>query len=189
VSAPARAGHIAPYRPSPAKVPAFRSAVVFMLWRRVGELLMYRRSLIIGLIASSYFAVRRANAWSLVTRQQLQRENVAPHEAAAPVTNRSGAPTIRILEPDTTKPIRSPVRIRVSFQAGANARILVNTLRVRYGFLGIDITRRILAHATPTSSGVSVENAELPRGHHRVTVQIADNLNRVGVQSFEFNVV
>ena len=150
---------------------------------------MHRRSLFLGVIASSYFGIRRANAWPLVTRQQLQRENAAPHEQAAPGPTQSGSPTIRIEEPDITRPVRSPVRIRISFQAAANARIVVNSLRVRYGFLGIDITRRILAHARPTASGVSVDDAELPRGRHKVTIQIADNMGRVGAKSFDFNVV
>ena len=150
---------------------------------------MHRRIVILGVIASSYFGICRANAWSLVTRQQERREDAAPHEQAARTPARSGAPTIRIQEPDITKPVKSPVKIRVSFQAGANARIVVDSLRVRYGFLGIDITRRLLAHARPTPSGVFVENADLPRGQHKVTVQIADNMGRVGVQSFDFNVV
>src|SRR5215472_857124 len=150
---------------------------------------MRRRSLILGMIASSYFGIRRVNAWPLVTRQQLHRENGAPHEQATPAPSRSGAPTIRIEEPDITRPIKSPVKIRISFQAAANARIVVNSLRVRYGFLGIDITRRILAHARPTPSGVSVEDAELPRGRHKVTIQIAENLGRVGAQSVDFNIV
>ena len=50
-------------------------------------------------------------------------------------------------------------------------------------------TRRILTHARPTASGVFVEDAELPRGRHRVTIQIADNVGRVGSNSFDFNVV
>ena len=153
------------------------------------SVLMHRRSLILGVIASSYFGIRRAKAWPLVTRQQLQRENAAPHEQTAPAPARSGAPTIRIEEPDITRPVRSPVNIRIRFQAAANARIEVNTLRVRYGRLGIDLTRRILAHARPTPSGVFVEDAELPRGRHRVTIQIADNMGRVGSKSFDFNVV
>jgi hypothetical protein len=119
----------------------------------------------------------------------LQRENAAPHEQNAPAQTRSGAPTIRIEEPDITRPVRSPVNIGIRFQAAANARIAVNSLRVRYGFLGIDITRRILAHARPTPTGVFVEEAELPRGRHKVTIQIADNMGRVGVKSFDFNVV
>jgi len=156
----------------------------FDTWER----LMQRRSLILGVIATSYFGIRRADAWPLVTRQQLQREHAAPHNQTAPAQGRSGAPTIRIEEPDITNPVRSPVNIRISFQAAANARIAVNSLRVRYGSLGIDITRRILAHARPTQSGVFVEDAELPRGRHRVTIQIADNMGRTGTKSFDFNV-
>jgi hypothetical protein len=150
---------------------------------------MDRRHLIAGAIASSCFAFRRASAWPLVTRQQLQRENAAPHNQTAPTPTPSGAPTIRIEQPDITRPIRSPVDIRISFQAAANSRIAVNSLRVRYGFLGIDITRRILAHARPTATGVFVEDAELPRGRHKVTIQIADNMGRTGATSFDFNVV
>ena len=150
---------------------------------------MYRRNLIVGVIASLCFGIRWANAWPLVTRRQQQRENAAPHTQTAPAPSRAGAPTIRIEEPDITRPIRSPVNIRISFQAAANARIAVNSLRVRYGFLGIDITRRILAHARPTPSGVFVEDAELPRGRHKVTIQIADNMGRVGSKSFDFNIV
>lgn len=150
---------------------------------------MHRRSLILGVIASSCFGIRGASAWPLVTRQQLQRENAAPHTRGAPAAPRSGAPTIRIEEPDTTRPIRSPVRIRVTFHATGNATIVVNSLRVRYGSLGIDITRRILAHARPTASGVTVNDAELPRGRHRVTIEIADNLGRVGTKSLQFTIV
>src|SRR5262249_44350714 len=130
---------------------------------------MYRRSLIVGAIASSCFAIRRASAWPLVTRQQQRRENAAPHEQAAPAATRPGAPTISIEAPDITRPVRSPVNIRITFQA--------------------DITRRILAHARPTPSGVFVEDAELPRGRHKVAIQIADNMGRVGAKSFDFNVV
>jgi hypothetical protein len=157
--------------------------------RTGGEFSMYRRNLIVGVIASACFGIRRASAWPLVTRQQVQRESAAPRGQAAPAPTRSGAPAISIEEPDITRPVRSPVNIRIRFQAAANARIEVNTLRVRYGRLGIDLTRRILAHARPTPSGVFVENAELPRGRHRVTIQIADNMGRVGSKSFDFNVV
>jgi hypothetical protein len=159
-----------------------------MLCQSGGGLSMYRRSLILGLIATSCFGIRAASAWSLVTRQQSQREHAAPHKQAAPAAPRSGAPTIRVEEPNTTRPINSPVRIRVTFQPASNATIVVDSFRVRYGSLGIDITRRILAHARPTASGVTVNDAELPRGRHRVTIQIADNLGRVGSKSLEFTV-
>ena len=150
---------------------------------------MDKRSVILGLVSWSTFGIWRANAWPLVTRQESQREHAAPHPQTAPAPTRSGAPTITIQEPNIARPIRTPVNIRIRFRAAGDARIAVNSLRVRYGALGIDITRRILAHARPTQSGVFVRNAELPRGRHRVTIQIADNMGRVGSRSFDFNVV
>jgi hypothetical protein len=150
---------------------------------------MDRRNLIFGMISSSCFGICRADAWPLITRQESQREHAAPHIQTAPAAPRSGTPTIRIEEPDLTRPVRLPANIRIRFHASADARIEVNTLRVRYGFLGIDITRRILAHARPNPSGVFVEDAELPRGRHRVTIQIADTMGRSASQSFDFNVI
>jgi hypothetical protein len=47
----------------------------------------------------------------------------------------------------------------------------------------------VLAHARPTPSGVFVRDVELPKGRHRVTIQIADSMGRVGFNSFDFNVV
>src|SRR5262249_10528141 len=63
------------------------------LWPKARRFRMYRRNLILGVIASSCFGIGRAKAWSLVTRQQQQRENAAPHKQAAPDPTRSGAPT------------------------------------------------------------------------------------------------
>ena len=150
---------------------------------------MHRRSLIIGLMSSPWFGTGLANAWPLITRQESQRENAAPHPHTAPTAPRSGTPTVRIEEPDISRPVRMPANIRIRFQPAANATINVSSLRVRYGYLGIDVTRRILAHATPTPSGVFVQDAELPRGRHRVTIQIADTMGRTGSQSFDFNIV
>lgn len=150
---------------------------------------MHRRNLILGVMSASCVGIGRSHAWPLITRQESQRENAAPHVQGAPAPVRSGTPTIRVEEPDITRPVRMPVNIRIRFQAATNARIDVNSLRVRYGFMGLDVTRRILAHARPTATGVFVEDAELPRGRHRVTIQVADNMGRLGSQSFDFNVV
>jgi hypothetical protein len=150
---------------------------------------MHRRTLILGLMSASCLGIRKSNAWPLATREQVRRENAAPHSQTVPIPAQSGAPTIRLEEPDITRPVRLPANIRLRFQPTVNARIVVDSLRVTYGFLRLDITRRILAHARPTPSGVYVEDVELPRGRHRVTVQVADNMGRIGSSSFEFNVV
>jgi hypothetical protein len=105
--------------------------------------------------------------------------------------SRPPAPTITVEQPDARKPIASPISIRLSFQPALGANIDPKTFHVTYGFglFAIDITSRILEHATLTSSGISADNARLPSGHHRVTVQIADDHGRVGTHTFEFTVV
>jgi hypothetical protein len=82
----------------------------------------------------------------------------------------------------------APVTIRVSFHPQSGATIDVMTFRVLYyGFF--DITSRIVQHAVLSASGISAANAQLPSGHHQVTVQIADNMRRFGSRTFEFTVV
>jgi len=92
-------------------------------------------------------------------------------------------------QPDTTKPIKSPVAIRASFHPHGGATIVLTSFKVTYGSLGIDITSRIVTHAKLNESGISAENAQLPSGHHKIAVQIADDKGRVGIESFEFTVV
>jgi hypothetical protein len=151
---------------------------------------MNRRKLIFGLIASSpYVGVCRADTWLLISKEEFEREKSAPHIQAAPLVPLPGAPTIKVEEPDTTKPIISPVTIRVSFHPEGNAKIDLNSFKVTYGFWEIDITGRILAHAKPSASGIFVKDAQLPAGHHKITVEIADDSGRLGIQSFEVTVV
>ena len=50
----------------------------------------------------------------------------------------------------------------------------------QYGWLGIDITARLLEHATETAYGLSAKNVDLPFGDHTITVSIADSNGRTG---------
>jgi hypothetical protein len=151
---------------------------------------MNRRMLIFGVLGSLYTEVCRAEEWPLVTKDEFERDiaGAAQIGATQPLIQ-PGAPTITVEEPDAEKLIKSPVTIRLSFRPTNGAVIDVKTLRVTYGFLGIDITSRIVEHATLSASGLFADNAQLPAGHHRVTIRIADNVGHVGVRTFEFTVV
>jgi hypothetical protein len=156
------------------------------------ERAMHRRALILGAIASSYVTVSRADSWSLITDDEFAKEKSAPQiETAPPSPTRTlgSPPTITVEQPDTTKPIKSPVTIRASFHPHGGAAIVVTSLRVTYGSLGIDITGRIIAHAKLSASGISADNAQLPSGHHKIAVQIADDKGSIGTQNFEFTIV
>jgi hypothetical protein len=79
-------------------------------------------------------------------------------------------------------------RIRIRFQAQTGAAINPGSCRVKYGWLGIDITDRLVAHAKIGASGISADYAEIPAGAYMITLQIADDLGRVGTRTFEFTV-
>jgi hypothetical protein len=91
--------------------------------------------------------------------------------------------------PDIKGPVRAPVDIRVHFVPRPNTSIDVATFKATYGWLGIDITSRLLSHASLSASGLSADNANLPPGDHRVTLSIADSLGQVGSRTFAFSVV
>jgi hypothetical protein len=150
---------------------------------------MHRRSFIIGLIASLRAAECRADQWSLITEEEFEREKLAPQIAAAPATPTPGAPIIEVKQPDETQPIQTPVTIRILFHPQSGATIDLPSFKVTYGFLGLDITDRIKQHAGLSPTGLSADNAQLPSGHYRVTLQIADNLHRVASRTLDFTVV
>jgi hypothetical protein len=156
---------------------------------------MYRRTFILAYLsawAACFSIVSRAAAWELITQEELKLENSHPHPAAAPKqTGQPGAPTIEVKQPDISKPVKAPVSIKILFNPQIGAAINPKSFRATYGWLGIDITDRILAHAQINSSGLTADNADIPPGQYRVTLQIADNQNppRVGVQTISFTVV
>ena len=151
---------------------------------------MNRRTLVFGLLAISYVKPANAAGWTLISKEEFERDSAAPHSRGpfAP-TAQSGAPLIEIEQPDETKPIKVPVTIRLRFLPQTGAAIDPTSFRATYGWLAIDITQRIIEHAQVNAAGLSASGADIPPGHHKVTLQIADNVHRVGIRTFEFTVV
>ena len=151
---------------------------------------MDRRSLIFGLLAVTYVNPCRAAAWTLISKEEFEQDSAAPRIRGfiAPATQ-AGAPVIEVDQPDETKSINVPVTIRLRFRPQAGAIIDLTSFRATYGWLGIDITQRILEHAQVNTSGLVANGADIPAGHHKVTLQVADNMHRVGMRTFEFTVI
>jgi hypothetical protein len=137
-------------------------------------------------LALATFPVK-ARAWRLITPDEEARDSAAP-EGPAPV-DLPPPPTIDLLRPDISAPVRNPVTIEVRFRAGANHAIDMRTFSATYGRLGLNITSRLLEHAVTTSDGLSAENVELPTGSHRVTLSIADTSGKTASRTFRFSVV
>ena len=75
---------------------------------------MNRRTLVFGLLAIFYVKPGNAAGWTLISKEEFERDSAAPHSRGlvAP-TAQSGAPLIEIEQPDETKPIK--VRSRFVF--------------------------------------------------------------------------
>ena len=152
---------------------------------------MHRRSAIgvlLGVCAVLNTKVRSAAAWTLITQDQFDEIN-QQKAAAAPGTHDGQPiriPVIEIIEPDLKMPIKPPVKIRIRFRAPAGASIDPASFRATYGWF--NITNQLLSHAKIDASGISADDAEIPSGKYKVTLQISDTKRRVGTQAFDFQV-
>ena len=100
------------------------------------------------------------------------------------------APTIAVVKPDRAAPIQPPVDIDVRFTPAQGASVNIATLKILYGFLRLDITQRILqAPGVQVSpAALKASGAQLPHGSHKLLIEVADNLGRIGRQPIEFTV-
>jgi hypothetical protein len=99
------------------------------------------------------------------------------------------APEITVRQPGEASKYSPPIDIEISFRPMAGSSIDLDSLKIAYGSLGINVTKRVLEHATVTPEGILSKGAKLPSGKHKLTVSIADDLGRVGKRRFKFEIV
>lgn len=141
------------------------------------------------LVAASLPA--RADATWLVTEAEVAASRAAAAQGS-PLVARSSpqpdAPRIELLLPDVARAVPSPTGIRLRFEPKPPAAIRPDSFRVRYGSLGLDITSRVTGSTSVTPTGIDVPEARLPKGAHRLTVEIRDSLGRVAERRIDFTV-
>jgi hypothetical protein len=152
---------------------------------------MHRVALLAALLVMCNIPCSAAADWPLITKEEFQRNQAAPRPGTRSLRSApaAGVPTIDVEQPNPAKPIKSPVTIIVHFHAQDGAVINPSSIRVTYGWLGIDITSRVLEHAELTVDGLSATNARLPSGKHSVTISIKDSKGRQAVRDFDFTVL
>ena len=124
--------------------------------------------------------------WKLITPDEEARDDAAPRVPAP--ADLPPPPTIDLLRPDISRQIQNPVTIEVQFTPGPGRAIDMRTFNATYGWLGINITQRLLEHAVTTPNGLSAANVELPAGDHRVTLSIADTSGKTASKTFRLSV-
>jgi hypothetical protein len=172
------------------------SAVPFAAYKRIvsGDMPMrFKRFfgevfVAIALLASSAMSAA-GQGFLLVTPEEYARDQASKIHYKALAISEPGAPKIEIIEPLQKDTIRVPIKIHIRFNPANDARIVVDTVRILYGWLGIDITERIRRHAVINSMGIKADNAELPEGSHRITIRVADTKDRQAETTFRIRVI
>ena len=103
---------------------------------------------------------------------------------------RAVVPLIDILKPEPVSDlkVKAPFAIAVQFKSQADAAIDPTTFKVMYGAFKIDITSRITKFVKVTQEGFSLENAQIPVGRHRLTLQVQDEKQRVAERELRVEV-
>lgn len=118
----------------------------------------------------------------------MQASLAAPEPLRAKAGFTPGAPVIEVVAPKLNAPISSPSTIELLFLSAAPSAVRPDTFKAQYGRLRIDITERLLNNTKVTAQGITVKEASLPKGSHRLLLSIEDSEGRQGQKTIEFEV-
>ena len=122
----------------------------------------------------------------LVTPEEANASRAAPMPLVPRTTAAPGAPRINLLAPTLPGIVNSPTRIQVRFETALPATIKPESFKVLYGAFKIDITGRITSASKITAEGIDVPQAALPKGSHRLWLEIQDSAGRQGARQVDF---
>ncbi len=146
--------------------------------------------------AFELFSAAEAAAWNSTQPKQpsdfstrdLSEESGAPTCRSMP-DNDADNPRIRILAPLLGKTLTAPLDIDLRFLPTGSAPIRPDTFRMCYvGSIAMDITKRITDRVSVSQSGLHVTGVQLPHGHHRLLLLIADERGRLGRSEAVFDI-
>jgi len=122
----------------------------------------------------------------LVTPEEANASRAAPMPLTPRTTAAPGTPRINLLAPTLPGIVNSPTRIQVRFETTLPATIKPESFKVLYGAFKLDITGRITAASKITAEGIDVPQAALPKGSHRLWLEIQDSAGRQGARQVDF---
>ncbi len=124
----------------------------------------------------------------LITEEEMNHSLSNPIQLIPKSAQVPDAPVIELITPKLQSAISSPTPIQLKFISIAPAIISIDSFKVFYGTFQIDITERILKVAQITPNGIDVKEASLPKGKHRLTLNIQDSFKRLGSRNIEFEI-
>lgn len=128
--------------------------------------------------------------WLISPTEALSYQGEGGFNEPAGLRARALVPQIDILKPEPAADlkVKAPFSIAVLFKAQSDAAIDPATFKVMYGALKFDITNRITKFVKVTPTGFSLDNAQIPVGKHRLTMQVQDEKQRVAERELRVEV-
>ena len=142
---------------------------------------------IITLLVSGLSATAFAGQ-PLVSIEEMNASNNAKPPFTAKSIAPKDAPLIELSSPKLPALVSSPTPIELKFQSTPPSSVKPETFKVLYGSFEIDITKRILNVAKVTETGVSVQEANLPKGKHKLLMVVEDTAGRRGNRAIDFEI-
>lgn len=149
------------------------------------------RTAALGLASLLWLVVTpAAQAFLLVSPDEFARSEAAPHiETKAVLVSEPGAPEIVVISPQAKGRIQTPMDIRLAFVPAEGSQIDRESIRILYGWLKLDITDRVLKHASFSTTELSASGADIPAGNHKILIRVSDNRGRTGERVVRFTAV
>jgi hypothetical protein len=124
----------------------------------------------------------------LVTPEEMLKSNSAKPLFYPRVVPPLDAPVIDVITPKLDGSIASPTPILLKFVPKAPANVKPESFKAYYGTFQIDITNRLMGVAQVTAQGINLKEAALPKGSHKITLNVQDSEGRVGSKIIEFEI-
>ena len=131
-----------------------------------------------------------AEGWLITPAEALQYKGEEGFYEPPALRPRAVVPLIDILKPEPVADlkVKAPFAIAVQFKGQLDAAIDPTTFKVMYGAFKVDITSRITKFVKVTREGFALENAQIPVGRHRLTLQVQDEKQRVAERELRLEV-
>jgi hypothetical protein len=128
--------------------------------------------------------------WLISPSEAVQYQGLQGFEEPPVLRARAVVPVIDILKPEPVADlkVKAPFPIVVQFKGQADASIVPGSFKVLYGGMKFDITSRITKFVKVTPEGFALENAQIPVGKHRLTLQVQDDKQRVAERELRVEV-
>lgn len=138
----------------------------------------------------AYAADAASDNWLVSPAEALAFQGQGGFDEPPALRMRAVVPLIEILKPEPTADLKvvAPFAIQVQFRSQADAEIVPDTFKVMYGALKLDITSRITKYVKVTPEGFMLDNAKIPAGKHRLTLQVQDSKQRVAERELRVEV-